>query len=315
MGSRDDPRVADVRRCHHSYRGRMPEHIELIRLVQAVSVLDGIDVRATDGGLVPADSDSARPISWQQVTGALAGDDPLDPAPRHRLALVIALHRVIAELGDGAARRLAGHARLLALPVGHPLNPGDGWGVQPVPGGVLELGLGVVELLPGQLSPQPLPPSVALLAGLHAGTPGDPGTRDHVVPVLWTRLVEQAERLGDLAGRQLATTGDRAAVISVGGCDALTLTTTAALRRHLVGCTGQSGGGNGMAIAAPRRDRVWTGERSGDRDRIRAVWLLTASPERGVLEPLRITETGVEPVHTGVEPARVPLARVPALGR
>ena len=149
----------------------MSEHEELIRLVQAVTVLDGIGISSTAGGLVPAGADSARPVSWQQVTAALAHDDPLDPAPRQRLALLIALHRLVGELGDQAARRLGEHARLLALPVGHPLNPGDGWGVQPVPGGVLELGMGLVDVLPGQVSPLPLPRSIAGSAGLHGEVP------------------------------------------------------------------------------------------------------------------------------------------------
>jgi hypothetical protein len=275
----------------------MPDHTELLRLVRAVAVLDGIGVGASNRGLRPDGSDSAGLITWEQVSDALANDDPLDPAPRHRLALLIALHQMVAELGQQAARQLATLSRVLALPVGHQLHPGDGWAVQPVPGGVLELGVGVVDLLPGQTAPLPLPRSVAALAGeLGADS--------------WSRLLEQAETLGRLAGRHLASTGDSAALTSMGGCDALTLTTTTALRSHLLGSNGSAGsnGSNGdgvpgVRIAAARRDRVWTGARATDRDRARAVWLLTPGPERGVLEPLRLTGTGVEPV------------RVPALRR
>jgi hypothetical protein len=276
----------------------MPEHAELIRLVQAVAVLDGIGVHATNRGLRPQGSVADRPITWEQVSSALAHDDPLDPAPRHRLRLLIALHRVLAELGEPAARLLAKQSRLLALPVGHPLHPGDGWAVEPVPGGVLELGVGVVDLLPGQSSPIPLPRAVAELAGRHAAA--------------WPDLLEHAERLGGLAGRRLADTGDSAVLTSIGGCDALTLATTTALRRHLLGSTGQAGQAEqkddsiGLRIAAPRRDRVWTGVQADDRDRTRAVWLLTAGPERGVLEPLRLGAAGVGPVQRSGSPRTDP---------
>jgi hypothetical protein len=279
----------------------MPEHAELIRLVRAIAVLDGIGVRATRAGLQPDGSALAPPIGWEQVRAALAGDDPLDPAPRRRLALTVALHRIVVAFGDQAARQLARRSRLLALPVGHPLHLGARWAMQPVAGGVLELGVGVVELLPGQAAPLPLPPAIAELAG-------------HDVSTQWARLLEHAENLGGIVGRHLTMTGNSVVLRSMGGCDALTLATTVALRNHLLGSTDATGSGRstgwidssrgsqGVPIAAPRRDRVWTGDQAADRDRTRAVWLLTCDSERGVLQPLRLSGAGVEPVRRPSRP-------------
>jgi hypothetical protein len=256
----------------------MPEHVELLHLVRAVAAIDGIELRPGRLGVRPAGRTGGL-ISWPQVRATLGSDDPLDPAPRLRLELLVELHQVLGELGVDAAAWLGRACRAMALPVGHPLHPGRGWVRHRLPGGVLDLGLGVAGLLPGRSGPVPLPTEVAEAAGI---TP-DAG---------WDRLWQQAERLGALAGRHLASTGDSAVIRSAGGCDALTLAATHALRDHLLGSTGAAG----LPVAAPRRDQVLTGDRAGDRDRTRATWLLTSAAERGVLEPLRLTGTGVEPV-------------------
>ena len=259
----------------------MPEHVELLHLVRAVAAIDGIELRPDRDGVLPPGR-AVSLISWPQVRATLGSDDPLDPAPRRRLELLVELHQVVGELGPDAADRLGQASRALALPVGHPLHPGRGWVRHRLPGGVLDLGLGVAGLLPGRPGPVPLPPGVAEAAGL--------GGADR-----WERLWQQAERLGALAGRHLAGTGDSAVIRSAGGFDALTLAATQALRDHLLGSTGPAG----LPVAAPRRDRVLTGARAGDRDRSRATWLLSAAAERGVLEPRRLTGSGVEPVDLG----------------
>src|SRR5690349_20295409 len=115
------------------YVGLMDGHPALRRLVRAACVIDGLGAEPTsDGVLVPGCPCGAL-VSWTELAGLLGDDDPVHPAPRRRLALLIELHRAVQRLGPAAAGALTGALRPLALPAGHALHPGEGWVREQVP--------------------------------------------------------------------------------------------------------------------------------------------------------------------------------------
>lgn len=253
----------------------MEEHPALLRLVRAVAVLDGVDAEPTRDG-VPTVRGAATPfISWAEIAQLLGVDDPLDRAPRLRLAVLLVLHRRIAELGAAADEALRETARPLALPVGHPLHPGADWVCERVPGGVLDLGIGVAGLVPGQ-DVLPLPASVAAAAGLRVGLDDDTD---------WRRIRALGDRESEFALARLHSRGDRAVLVGSDGIDALTLLALPASRDGLAG-----------PVAAPGRDRAWLGARATDEAFLRAVWTLTQAARRGVPEPLQVGPAGVAPL-------------------
>ncbi|PID54727.1 MAG: hypothetical protein CSB46_01125 [Micrococcales bacterium] len=146
------------------------------------------------------------------------------------------------------------HTRLLALPSDHILHPGPSWVRQPVLGGAVETGLGVVDLVPGRDDIVPLPA---------------PLTDDLEAADWWTRVVAHAHRMGELVVQRLTRDTDfgRASMWinpesgalpsgvlrPVGGVDVVSLLATPALRQHLAGSDS-----SGMrAVAVPMRDRGW----------------------------------------------------------
>jgi hypothetical protein len=272
----------------------MQDHSALTTLVRAVRVLDGTDLEPTDDGIRLTGRPGDPLIGWAEIAATLSGDDPLDPAPRLRLTLLIELRRHLADLRDDALDALHGAVRPLALPVDHALHPGAGWVREPVPGGVLDLGLGVARLIPGQDCVLPLPASVAAAAGL------DPADE-------WRRLVPLVEWIGEAVGDR---TPDRRSAVArpahrvqdpdpgfcltgTGGCDALTLLATAPARRALLAAMP-----DGATAGAPSRDRVWFGTGAADPGYLRAVWTLTAASRRGVREPLALALDGVRPARS-----------------
>lgn len=251
----------------------MTDHPELMRLVRAACVLDGVCAHPTPAGVLVADGPDSPLVPWTEIEQLLGADDPVCAPPRLRLAHLLTLRRAVAALGDRAADVVGRAARPLALPVRHPLHPGPGWVHEPVPGGLLDLGLGVARLLPGQDGVLPLPPSVAAAAGLTADA--------------WHHLVPLADRLAEFAIDRMQAGGPLADVlVGVGGCDALTLLTLGPVRGWLA--RARPG-----PLSAPRRDRVWTGAAAADREYVRAVWMLTTPGQRGIADPLRATPHGV----------------------
>lgn len=256
------------------YREHMEEHPALLRLVRAVAVLDGVDAEPTADGVPTVGGADPGIIGWAEIADLLGADDPLDRAPRLRLAVLLLLHRQLATLGSGAAEALHDAARPLALPVGHPLHPGHDWAREPVPGGVLELGVGVAGLVPGQ-DVLPLPGPVAVAAGLRGDDEAD-----------WRRIRALGDGVGEHALARLRATEDHGAVlIGSGGIDALTLLALPAARDQVAG-----------PVAVPARDRAWLGARATDESFLRAVWVLTGVARRGVAEPLAVGPRGVAPL-------------------
>ena len=246
----------------------MVEHALLVQLVQAACVLDGVDAEPTADGVLVGGARTVSPIPWPDIEGVLAGDDPVAPGPRLRLALLLELRRAVDARGADAAADVARAVRVLALPVGHPLHPGAGWVRHRVPGGLLEVGLGVHGLLRGQDGVLPLPPAIG-----HAVDAGD----------LWTRAWSLGERLAHRAVARLDGS-PRDHLGGVGGCDALTLLALPALRERVAGAG---------PVAAPCRDGVWLGAAAADRDYVRAVWMLTGAGRRGLPRPVVVDGSGV----------------------
>lgn len=245
-----------------------------LRLVRAVRALDGMGAEPSPAGvLLPG----GPLVDWEDVAQALGDDDPIAPAPRVRLTLLLRLRGLVHALGPGAGTAILQAARPLALPPGHALHPGPRWIREPVPGGLLDLGLGVSGLLPGQDSVIPVPPSVVAACGVTAED-------------AWAGLLPLVERLGGFALDRLeGPAHEPSAVTGVGGCDALTLLALAPVRQGL-----QADHRPGP-FSAPSRDRVWVGAAAADHAYVRAVWILTAPAHRGLLEPMTVGSSGIVP--------------------
>jgi hypothetical protein len=287
----------------------------LRRGVLAVAVLDDVDLEPTDAGVVvPSPSGAARAlVGWERVAQAAAGRAPESTVARLRIATLL---RTEALLADGMPdTSWAGrHVRALALPAGHPLHPGRGWAVERVLGGVLDVGLGLVDLPWAADGVVPLPPSAA--AG--AGPASDP------LATWWPMARDHARRMGALAavrvGRDAgagAGTGQASApgpddgpgthpagtLRPVGGCDVLTLLATRPLRVSLA-----ASDGSGMrAVAVPTRSRGWYDLRRVDPAFAGAVWSATDEAARGVPRPLLVTRDEVALARAGGDPAAVAL--------
>ncbi len=248
-----------------------------------MSVLDDVDLSPADDGVLLPGSPPAF-VSWEAVAQALGPHEPLSAAGRHRVCALLRLFRLVADLGGDAPRRVHEAARLLALPPDHALHPGPAWVRGQVPGGALDLGVGLLGVT-GQDGCVPLPP----------GLPVAPTAQ---VDGWWPELRAHADRMGALAARRVGS-GGRAVLRPVGGCDALTLLASAPLRAGLAGRDG-----TGMRAAAlPRRARGWIDLARIDHAYVSAVWSLTPEPDRGVPRPLLVTRDEVTLPAAGGRPA------------
>lgn len=261
--------------------------LRLRRAVLAVSVLDDVDVRPTDDGVVVDGPRPAR-LDWDEVRLAL-GDVPEALAHR-RLSRWLRLHAVAATLGDDAASTLRGSARLLALPLDHADHPGAGWSLHRPMGGALECGIGLLGVLDDPDEVVPLPASLVR-------------TAEVPVRVWWPGLVAHASSMGRLAVDRLhrddpgrrrrvrctSSTDDQLVLRPVGGLDVPTLLATHVVRQHLA-----ASDGSGMrAVAVPMRSRGWYDLARVDPAFVQAAWSATDELERGFRRPVLVTEDEV----------------------
>lgn len=264
----------------------------LRQAVLAVSVLDDVDLEPrSDGVVLPG----ARPVlvTWATLALALGEAEPASAGGHRRLSTVLRLHGVLARLGDDALPALEEAARALALPSGHVDHPGDGWVLDSVLGGALELGPAVVGLLGEPEEIVPLYPCVAAAAG------ADPRA-------WWSRLRGHAEAMGALAAQRLARdagAGRQSVLRPVGGCEVPTLLASRALRGYL------AADGSGMrAVAVPMRSRGWYDLARVDPAFVGAAWSATAEPERAFSRPLLVTADEVSLAVPGGDPVAEALA-------
>ena len=255
------------------YRGLVQaiDSVHLRRCVLAVSVLTDLDVEPSAGGVVLPGVHPAC-VPWAAIA-ACAGDQAADsPRARHRVEVLLRLHRLVAQLGSSAAATVHAASRLMALPRDHWHHLGDAWALQRLAGGTLDLGIGVYGVVGEPDRVLPLPPSVLEALGV------DPAA-------WWDRLHEHADRMGALAAARLGRDGMSGVIRPVGGCDVLALLSSRSLRRHLA-----SSDGSGMrSLAVPTRRRGWYDLHSVDPAFVSAAWSLTDEPERGLGMPLLVT--------------------------
>jgi hypothetical protein len=243
----------------------------LRQCVLAVSVLRDLDVVPSDSGVVLPGPRSAL-VEWTAIRDTVGAEDPGGPIARRRVENLLRLHGVASDLGATAAERFRSASRVVALPPGHAEHLGAGWVQEPLRGGALDLGIGVLGLI-GELDRTTLVPPSVLRAIDVDGEDWWPGLREH------------AERMGSLSATRLTRDGDSGVVRPVGGCDVLALLSSRTLRRHLA-----DGDGSGMrALAVPTRRRGWFDVSQIDPAFIRAAWSLTDEHERGMPVPVLVT--------------------------
>jgi hypothetical protein len=242
--------------------------------VLAVSVLDDVDLEPRESGVwLPGPNPVG--VSWEALRALTGGLAPGTSAVRRRLSVWLRLRRLVADLAEEAIDVLGESSRALALPPGHVDHGGAGWVCEPVRGGALDAGVGVVGLLGDPDDVVPLHASLAAAAGADIRT-------------WWPRLRRHADGMGALAAHRLArdTAAGRQNVLRpVGGCDVPTLLLSPALRSHLA-----SSDGFGMrALAVPMRSRGWYDLVRIDPAFVAAAWSATAEVERGLPRPLLVT--------------------------
>lgn len=283
--------------------GRPAWRLELRRALLEVCVLDEVDLVPTESGLSLLTPDGPRELSARRAA-LVAGDRRAgDPDLRVRLRSWLRCHAHVC-----ADHLRAAELRPLALARGSALHPGDGWVRESVPGGVLDVGLGVVGV-PGEAGAVPLWPDVVEAVGDAAAARGleRPDARAawgsvrlhlDAMGLLASRRVERALRArleqdaGDGAGEHDAAAQapdgpgpDLTVLDPAGGCDAVTLLASAPLRRWLA----RADGTGLRAVAVPTRARGWTDLARTDSTFVAAAWAATDPDRRGLPRPALVT--------------------------
>lgn len=261
---------------------------ELRTAVLAVSVLDDVDLEPADDG-VRLPGPTTLVLRWQDLAIAHDGADRDGHVARHRLALTLRLAARLAAADVDPQVTLRARAVAVALPVGHADHLGGSWVRDRVPGGVLDLGTGLLGALDDPDAVVPLPPAVARAAGLD-------------VAAAWPDVRAHAERMSSLAARLHLRPGlNRQVLRPVGGVDVLTLLAAGPLRAALA-----EGDGTGLrAVAVPTRSRGWFDLARIDPAFVGAAWALTPQAERGLARPLLVTRDEVVLPREGGDPALV----------
>ncbi|MFN8077383.1 MAG: hypothetical protein U0Q15_18455 [Kineosporiaceae bacterium] len=247
--------------------------LTLRRSVLAACVLHDIDTTPGEDGIVLDVGSRAVALSWDAVAelaAPAAGDGELVAA------LLARRLRALSRLDH--PDRL--QARLLALPAGHADHAGPDWVRARVPGGVLDMGLGLV--LDETDEPLPLPP-VAVPSGLVP-----PAT----VAGWWEQALAHGTRMGALlverlrSGRPTVAGSSSGAVLRpYGGTDVLALLSLRGVREYLA----REDGSGMRAVAAPARSRGWLDPSRVDPAFVAAAWTATDPLARGVPVPLLVT--------------------------
>jgi hypothetical protein len=252
--------------------------VALRRCVLAVSVLQDLDLVPVDDGVIIG---SGRLIPWETLEAGLDGQDPEAPETRAVLSSWLSSLQSVAWRSP---QDLAARARPVGLPRGHSLHPGVTWARATVPGGVLDLGVGLLGIGSD-------PDEVTVLrAGLLEACGHDPKT-------WWQACRRYLEEMGELAASRYTLHPERP-LRPMGDCDVVTLVGSDAFRRALVG----RGTAGMRAAALPTRRRGWL-----DLSRIDPAFALVAaslaeSDERGFERPLLITAEEVVMARRGGDP-------------
>jgi hypothetical protein len=252
--------------------------VALRQCVLAVSVLQDLDLVPVDDGVIVA---SGRLLPWEAIEAALEGYDPELAETRPVLSSWL---RAVQEIAWRSPEDLAGRARPVGLPRGHALHAGATWAQTLVPGGVLDLGVGLFGIGTD-------PDAVTVLR------PGLLEACGHDPRAWWPACLAYLEQMGELAASRYLLHPDRP-LRPMGDCDVVTLVGSATFRRTLAGKDRA-----GMCAAAlPTRSRGWL-----DLSRIDPAFALVAasladSHERGFERPLLITAEEVVMARGGGDP-------------
>ena len=244
----------------------LDELAALRRCALAVSVLYDIDVVPhADGVTLPRSG----LVTWQAIARAVSSVDVNSEQARERLGEWIWAREQVA---GTPAELLEASARVVGMPVDAPLHPGADWVREHVPGGALDLGIGLLGL--DEQSPEtvvPIAESVLRDAGLYAAG-------------WWPAAREQLDSMGELAA-QRRLRDDAAPMRPMGDADVVTLLGTRALRAKLA-----AEQPDGLATAVvPLRDRGWAPATRVDPAFGPAVASIADDVDRGFSRPLLVT--------------------------
>jgi hypothetical protein len=254
----------------------LPDPEALRRAVLMAAVLDDVDVRPADDGVVMTGRHDLF-LAWSDLAQGVAGQDPCSPEGRRTLVHWLRTARAWADLPPEVA---LAHLRPVGLPRDHVLHPGPSWVRQRVDGDVLDLGLGVVGLAPERPDDLDVAPRGLLeLAGVD------------LIPA-WQNACDYLERMGAMAAHRLIRDPE-APLRPMGDCDALTLLGSRTFRSALADADGVGMRG----VAVPMRRRGWT-----DPDHVasafaRAAASATDDADRGLSDAVLVTAEGV---HTSI---------------
>ena len=238
----------------------------LRRCALAVSVLYDMDlVPHADGVVLPR----AGLVTWAAIARAVSSVDVNSEQARERLGEWIWTREQVAGTPEAL---LEDSARVVGMPVDGDLHPGADWVREHVPGGALDLGLGLLGLDPE--SPEtvvPIAESVLRDAGLY----GDGW---------WPAARQRLDRMAELAA-QRRQRDDVAPIRPMGDADVVTLLGAQALRAELA-----DEQPDGLAtVVVPLRDRGWAPATRMDPAFGPAVAAIADEVNRGFCRPLLVT--------------------------
>jgi hypothetical protein len=257
--------------------------VALRRAVLAIYVLDDLDLRIADDGVLLT-GPAPRRVSWDVLAAAVAGVDPESSLGRARVGAWLHGRRAVAEHSAAALNRLV---RPVGLPVDHPLHPGPEWVRERVLGGALDVGLGFLGLYGNPDRVVIVPPSALAAEGIDP-SPWWPAARDYL------------EQMGTIAAGRFAS--DVPGLLRpIGDCDVVTLLAARSLRLALCGADS-----TGMCAAAvPMRRRGWLDLTQIDPDFTVAAAAATDITERGFASPLLLTADEVSITRSRARPEQI----------
>jgi hypothetical protein len=251
-------------------------------------VIDSVDAFPTDTG-VELREGSTLLLPWSEIDQAVGPLDPDTARARTRLRTWFKLRARLAVLGDVERR-----ARAVGLPVGHALHPGPTWPRVSVPGGAVDLGLGVVGLLDDPDTVVVVPTALMTAAGLDTGP-------------WWPALVHTLEQTGRLAAERFRL-DDSAPLRPFGDFDVITLLASSAFRADV--CRTDPLGWRTAAV--PMRQRGWLDLSRIDPAFAAAAALATEPDERGFTRAVLVTPEEVVLTSAGGQAAEHALMDPPA---
>jgi len=196
-------------------------------------VIDGIDALANDDGVQLSGRTVLR-LDWAEIDDAVGASDPDSDAGRRRLGRWFRLRSRLTDLPS-----LTDRLRVVGLPHGHSLHPGSAWVRERVPGGALDIGVGVLGAGPDPDEVVIAPPGLLAACSVDVST-------------LWRDLLFSLEQKGRLAAARFVD-DPSGPLRPFGDFDVVTLLASAAFRAEL--CAADPLGWRTAAV--PMRQRGW----------------------------------------------------------